>query len=165
MGGVRSHSTSRRARWRARPPRRAWRLRLLHVALGGGLRLALCAGLAIVASAGAQEAAGPPVDTSAGAPEAAGPPVDTDHAVTVRAVDVAAGTVEVADGDGATGVFSVDPAAHIVSGPRKLSLGDLGPGYRVLLDVEDRAVGRRVTFVEVVAAPGSSGTPAAADTD
>jgi hypothetical protein len=79
--------------------------------------------------------------------------VDTGKPVRVLAVDVEARTLEVAGAGGATGLFHVEPAAPIVSGPRKLSLGDLRPGFTLVLDEEERWGRRVVTFVEVLEAP------------
>jgi hypothetical protein len=121
-------------------------------ASGGAARLAAAG--ALVPAALALALAGALVPAARALAQAPAPAaVDTEKPVRVLAVDVEARTLEVAGAGGASGVFHVEPTAPILSGSRRLSLGQLGPGFTLVLDAEERWGRQVVTFVEVLEAP------------
>jgi hypothetical protein len=72
---------------------------------------------------------------------------------TVRAVDAAKHTLEIDAPNREGGVLAVDPKAEILNGIQSIGLGDLKPGWRVVVNGDLRGEERVVTYVEVVDTP------------
>lgn len=80
----------------------------------------------------------------------------TDTALTgkITALDAKANTITVIGANGEGGPMSVDPKAMIKDNSKKqIALGDLKVGWRVAANVDTRASGPVVTYIEVVDAP------------
>jgi len=80
----------------------------------------------------------------------------TDTALTgkITALDAKAGTITVVGANGEGGPMSVDPKAMIKDNQKKqIALGDLKVGWQVAANVDTRASGPVVTYLEVVDAP------------
>ena len=71
----------------------------------------------------------------------------------IKAIDVAARkiTIESTHDDGV--VYDVDSSATIMSGGKKLALGDLHVGWNVVVNGHELRGNRTVTYIKVVKAP------------
>jgi len=71
----------------------------------------------------------------------------------VEAVDAAKHTLTLAGANREGGVLDVDPKATLENGDRKIGLGDLKPGWRVVVNGDVRSGRKVVTYLEVVDTP------------
>jgi hypothetical protein len=71
----------------------------------------------------------------------------------VKAVDAAKHTLTLEGANLEGGVLEVDPKATLENGDRKIGLGDLKPGWRVVVNGDLRSGKKVVTYLEVVDTP------------
>ena len=71
----------------------------------------------------------------------------------VKAVDAAKHTIALEGANQEGGVLEVDPKAELENGDRKIGLGDVKPGWRVVVNGDVRAGKKVVTYLEVVDTP------------
>lgn len=71
----------------------------------------------------------------------------------VKAVDAAKHTITLEGANQEGGALEVDPKAELENGDRKIGLGDVKPGWRVVVNGDVRAGKKVVTYLEVVDTP------------
>ena len=71
----------------------------------------------------------------------------------ITAIDAAAKTITVKSTNDKGLVYKVDDTASIMSGAKKLSLGDLSKGMSVAMNGQDDGTNKVATYIKVVKAP------------
>jgi hypothetical protein len=71
----------------------------------------------------------------------------------IQAIDVAAKTITVKSTNDDGLVYSVADSASIMRQANKITLGDLKPGWNVVLNGNDNGTTKVVTFIKVLKAP------------
>jgi hypothetical protein len=80
-------------------------------------------------------------------------PVDFTVTGEITAIDAAAKSLTVKGANDDGGVYVVNDKTTIMSGSKKVALGDLKKGWRVVLNGDDDGARKLVTYMEVVDAP------------